>query len=228
VKGIGRTRDPLRLKVDNSHYLGEKAYMMLRDAILNGEFEPGEWISERQLSERMGVSTSPVKHALKRLEYDGLVINVPRKGRKVANFSAAIEEVCLIRAALEGVGARLAADKATENDIERLNECVGLMEELTMENRPTELMEVNAEFHKRIRQIARNNYLSQLVETLRVYDEKVRYKAISEPEEARRGLEEHRRIFEAIKNKDGSTAEHEMNKHIGRSAQFVLTKMRKR
>ena len=85
-------KDPLRLKISDSHYLGEKAYIILRDAIIAGEFAPGEWISERQLSERMGVSTSPIKHALKRLEYDGLVQNVPRRGRKVADVAVALRK----------------------------------------------------------------------------------------------------------------------------------------
>lgn len=225
---MSRAKDPLKLKISDSHYLGEKAYIILRDAIIAGEFAPGEWISERQLSERMGVSTSPIKHALKRLEYDGLVQNVPRRGRKVADVAVALEEVCLIRAALEGVGARLAAEKASTEDIERLHACLKVMEQYTAENRSKELVKANAEFHGLIRTMARSNYISQLVETLRVYDDKVRSEALSEPEEAHRGLEEHTRIFEAIKNKDGSRAEQEIGNHVIRSAQFVLGKLRKR
>ena len=221
-------KDPLKLKISESHYLGEKAYFLLRDAIIKGEFAPGEWVSERQLSERMGVSTSPIKHALKRLEYDGLVQNVPRKGRKVADFAVALEEVSLIRAALEGVGARLAAEKASAGDIERLHACLKVMEQCTAENRSGQLTKANAQFHGLIRTMARNNYISQLVETLRVYDEKVRSEALSEPEEAHRGLEEHTSIFEAVSNRDGSKAEQETGKHIIRSAQFVLEKLRKR
>jgi DNA-binding GntR family transcriptional regulator len=224
---ILKNTDPLKLEIDDTVYLGERAYLMLREAIIDGEFSPGEWVSERQLSERMGVSTSPIKNALKRLEYDGLVVNVPRRGRKVADFIMALEEVSLIRAALEGVGARLAAEKATESDIEELRKWLDVMEEGTACSQDGELVNANTEFHNKIREIARNNYILQVVDTLRVYDEKIRAEALSDKEEAYRGLGEHKRIFEAISQRCGQKAKQETEKHVLRSAQFVLDRLRK-
>ena len=105
--------------------LGERAYRRLRDSIVQGTLSAGSRISERSLASALGISAQPVREALRRLEQDGLVVTLPRRGTIVAEFGLErLAELGRIRAALEGVAAALAAERMTGEDLASLGEVV--------------------------------------------------------------------------------------------------------
>src|SRR5699024_6458249 len=93
----------------------------LREAILSGEYKPGEYIIERGLADNLGISTTPVKEALRQLEYEGIVVTINRKGTMVSNnLMNSWEEINYARSAIEGVAAGLASRKCTNDEIDEV------------------------------------------------------------------------------------------------------------
>jgi DNA-binding GntR family transcriptional regulator len=226
-KGSTTTRAELKLGSNDLKTVTDVAYEKLKLAIVGGSFSPGERISERSLAEDMGISTTPIKRALNRLSIEGLVEIRPRKGTFVsAYYLSSIEETGLIRAALEGIAASLAARKATDEEIQDLLRHLSLMRTRTDRGDIPALIEANAQFHQKIRDIAGNPYISQLISTVHSFDEAVRSKALIDREEARRGFEEHRAVCDAVANREGDLAEELIKKHILRTSRYVVQQMK--
>src|SRR5881628_3303257 len=110
--------------------LQEKVYDHLKQAILAGEIQPGERLLETRLAESLGVSRIPVREAIRKLERDGLIVVYPRRGVYASPLGPRdVDEVYAIRAVLEGLAARLAAEHRTEQHLARLDEIVADMAE---------------------------------------------------------------------------------------------------
>ena len=113
------------VKLDNYKPLREIVFETLREAIITGVLKPGERLMEVQLAEEMGVSRTPVREAIRKLELEGFVVMVARKGAYVAGISLKdVTDVFEIRAALEGLAACLAAGRASEEDLEEMERAV--------------------------------------------------------------------------------------------------------
>lgn len=208
----------LQLSKDEIRSLTDTAYEKIKQAILRGMLEPGSRISERKLAEEMGVSTTTVKRALGLLAVEGLLEIRSRRGTYVAfQPSGNPRETMMIRASLEGLAARFAAEKAQREDIDALEQQLRIMQLRTEKGSLSALVEANTKFHYLVHQIGKNPYIIRLIEILRSFDLNFRRKALSRKEEALRGLAEHRAVFEAIRNHDGELAERRMKEHILRS-----------
>ena len=203
--------------------LRDVAYEGIRDAILSGALAPGERVKERDVAAQMGVSTTPVKEALRRLEQEGLVVAQPRRGAVVSSLARIpVVEIEEIRGLLESMAARLAAERMTSAEIERLTRLVAEMRELTMEMRePATRLESVNEFHQLIRVASRNDFIVRFVATLTPF-ERVHRTEYLDPEEARRILEEHEGIFEAVVARDTDQAERRMAEHFRISREQLL------
>lgn len=217
----------LKVQAGDLKPLADIVYEKLKSFIIVGNFLPGERISERKLSEHMGISTTTIKRALNRLNVEGLVEIRPRKGTYVSQFYlSSIEEIGIIRAALEGITAKLAAAKVTEEELAELRRQIGFMEMYTESGDVDKLIEANAGFHSMIREIASNLYISQLIKIVHSFDTTVRRRALTDPEEAGRGINEHRAIFQAIADRNGDLAEGLIKEHILRTSRFVVREMK--
>ena len=109
------------VKLDGYKPLREIVFETLRDAIINQVLRPGERLMEIQLAEEMGVSRTPVREAIRKLELEGFVVMVPRRGVYVAGISMKdIHEVFEVRSALEALAASLAAERITEEELEEM------------------------------------------------------------------------------------------------------------
>lgn len=213
----------IKLDQDALKTVADRVYERLKIAILSGEISAGDRVSERDMAEQMGISTSPIKRALNRLHMEGLVNIKPRKGTYVTPFSPSnIDDIAEIRAALEGVAARLAARNATDEEIARLRGQIILMEKLTEERSLTALVEANTEFHHMVRKLSRNTYISRLIETVHSFDIGIRRRALSDQEESKRGFKEHSGIFHAIAQRNGELAEKRIREHVLRTSSFVV------
>ncbi len=199
--------------------LGERAYRRLRDSIVQGMLLPGRKISERSLAHELGISAQPVREALRRLEQDGMVVTLPRRGTVVAEVGPAqLGELGRIRAALEGVACALAAERMSPADIAAIAAILPRMKAGT-EAASTDLLdEANEEFHAIIHRATGNLFLMRSLASLRAYDHLGRHRAVgSTPRDMPKALVEHRGIVAALKRRDPALAEARMRHHVLRS-----------
>lgn len=200
-------------------------YETLKEDILSEQYEAGFHLRERELAKTFGVSTTPLKEALRRLEQEGLVYTVPRKGTFVSkSIMSSVEEINWARSSLEGVAARLAAMKITEEELEKLEAVIEKMAIYTEEKNSEELIKLNLIYHQLIRKAAKNDYIDQQIEAVRSFDRYTRKKALAYTEEIERAYLDHYRIFEKIKAHDLDGAEEAMRSHIRRTASFIKEK----
>lgn len=194
----------------------------LRNGIISGRYPPGMQLKERDVALEIGVSTTPVNAALQRLAIEGLVTSVPMRGSFVAeHLSTQLAEFGLIRAALEGSAAYLAALKADETDIERLRAQLDRMRRLT-EARDTEgLIVENARYHAIIHEIAANPTLQKVTEMVRHYDAVTRPAVLSDADQMAEGYVDHAAVYEAISSRDAVAADARMREHVLRATAFL-------
>lgn len=199
--------------------VADRAYRRLRDAIVDGSLPGGERVSERSLAQSLGISAQPVREALRRLEAEGMVVTLPRRGTLVTEFGPErLAEMGLIRVALEGTAAALAARRAEPARVEELYRQLRLMHSLGCAGDIAALAEANEHFHALINQLAGNNFLIRSLEAIRAYDHFGRLRALrSTPQEPRRAWREHAAIFAAIRRRDHRRAEIRMRAHVQRS-----------
>ena len=199
--------------------LGERAYLQLRDAIVRGVLPAGRKVSERSLATQLGISAQPVREALRRLEQDGMVVTLPRRGTVVAEVGPAqLAELGRIRAALEGVACALAAERVDAATLGTLVAILGRMQAGTDARDTEALDEANEEFHALIHRTTGNLFLIRSLASLREYDHLGRHRAVgSTPRDLPKALAEHRGIVAALKKRDPALAEARMRQHILRS-----------
>ncbi len=189
----------------------------LREAIISGRFRPGDKLNERLLAAELGVSTTPVKAALQRLQTDGLVRIEPRRGAYARFNAGQAEQMMLARAALEGMIAREAARRADADDLAGINACIAEMGHATEAGAVEQLIVLNEKFHDAIQAASRCAYLASLLEGQRMYDRATRVALLGDPAERKRALLEHGAIARALADRDSDRAEQAMRDHIIRS-----------
>lgn len=203
-----------KLKVNINEYLPlrDVVFNTLRQAILKGELEPGERLMEIQLADRLGVSRTPIREAIRKLELEGLVVMIPRKGAEVARITEKdLKDVLEVRCALEELAVELACEKITASEIEELRKNVKEFKKAIHGKDVTALAEKDVAFHDIIFGATGNERLIQILNNLReqMYRYRVEYlkdaqtheKLVSEHEAIICDLEEGK-VEEAKKNID--------------------------
>lgn len=206
-------------RASRSEYVLEQ----IRESIQNGDYTPGERLTESELAERLGVSRTPVREALRRLESDGLLVFEPWRGVVVAQMDRQqVGELYTMREVLEGTAARLAAKHISEAEMDVLETL--LAKETRQLKKPAELAKTNRHFHHAIYASAHNRYLMQTLSTLRNSLALLRGTTFSVPGRARVAHREHKEIVAAILGRDGIAAEEAARAHI-RGAERARIKM---
>lgn len=200
----------------------DHVHRILRGAIIAGRFAPDEKVNERQLAEQFGVSTTPIKEALRQLEAEGLVQALPRRGVIIRFNMGWAEEMILARAALESMIGHLAARRMSKEATTALRATVGLMEGATSSGDVDELIALNETFHDQIHQASRCQYLAKLIERQQFYDASIRRIIHSDTAEREKALREHAAIADAIIAGDAERAEKQMRDHVVRSGETYL------
>lgn len=211
------------LKIEGYKPLREIVFNSLREAILQGKLEPGQRLMELQLAEQLGVSRTPVREAIRKLELEGLVIMVPRKGAYVADVSLKdIIEVLEIRTVLEGLAASLAADRITDEELEELEMISYQFKQCYEKDDTNGMIEKDVEFHDRIFNSARNEKLNQIIQGLReqIYRFRVRY--ISEYNKSKDLVIEHQAILAAIADRNSEKAHECAVRHIENAESHLM------
>jgi DNA-binding GntR family transcriptional regulator len=198
-------------------------HRILRGAIIAGRFAPDEKVNERQLAEQFGVSTTPIKEALRQLEAEGLVEALPRRGVIIRFNMSWAEEMILARAALESMIGHLAAKRISAEAAGALKATVMLMDAATSSGNADELIVLNETFHDQIHKASRCQYLARLIERQQFYDASIRRIIHSDPAEREKALREHAAIAAAIVEGDVDGAEKQMRDHVVRSGETYLS-----
>ncbi len=195
--------------------LGEVVFENLRDAILTGKLAPGERLMEIQLAETLGVSRTPVREAMKRLEQEDFIEVVPRKGAYVKMLdSKDILDVLELRYLIEGFAAKRAAENMTDRDIEAMQSLIDEFEEAVANDDTTALIETDYKFHDRIYSVNKNTKLKEMIRNLQEQFYRFRTIYFTEYNNYSEITAGHREILKAFIEKDGERAEKIVQEHI--------------
>jgi DNA-binding GntR family transcriptional regulator len=196
--------------------LREQVYDILRDMIIRREIEPGEKINEEHLAERIGVSRTPVRETLCRLENEGIVKVIPRRGAFVTRLTGdSVAEVLEIREALEGLVARLAAQRMDKPTLDALRACLHRVDATPESSRqPIQYTRAEEDFHAILLDACGNQMLKNMMEVVNAHLKLIRVRTVVLPGRARKSVEEHHQILKAIEKRDVSLAEEIMRKHV--------------
>lgn len=211
------------VKLDNYKPLREIVFEHLREAIIGGNLRPGERLMEMQLAEEMGVSRTPVREAIRKLELEGLVIMVPRRGAYVSDLSIKdVAETYEIRAALEALAAGLAADRITADESEELERILVLIGQCIASNDLERSIELDEQFHNVLYRASKNDRLVQIINNLREQIQRFRATSLGTPGRLEAVFTEHTKIAEAISDRDAARAEHLAMEHIENAENALL------
>ena len=218
--------------IDANFSLKDKIYDSLKQAItsMNIYAEDAELrLDERRLSEKLEISRTPVREALARLEQEGLVQIVPRRGVYIVRKTKAeILEVVTVWAALESMAARLVIEKATDEEISSLRKMFTTFEGDKVKAHIDEYSETNIEFHQAILRLSQCNLLCKIADNLFIHMRSIRDRTIAEQDRANRSIIDHLHIIEALEKRDADLAaqlvrDHSMNlaRHIEKHADYL-------
>jgi len=195
--------------------LGTRVFKQLQNDIINGEYQPGDCLTETKLSEELGVSRTPIREALKQLELEGLVKSTPGRGVIVQGISIKdIEDIYTIRMMIEGLAARWATEKITSKELEVLKEVLDLEEFYTLKGGSTSnLLKLDSKFHDVIFRASKSRPLMYILSTFHHYAQRARSASLETPGRAQKVFEEHKAIFQAITERDPELAEKLTTEH---------------
>ena len=196
-----------------------RAYEMIRERITTLEMAPGSVINEQLLAEEMNMASVPVREALKLLVHDSLVVITPRHGLYVAGVNIPdLEQLSEMRLALESLSARLAAQRATEDDIVVLEalrlEQARIPAEDGAPGSSRQLFDVDHRFHQAIARASHNKYLADGLERLFGLSQRLWYLALPQLGFLPSAVEKHLDLVDAIKAQDAGQAERIMRSHV--------------
>jgi DNA-binding GntR family transcriptional regulator len=202
------------------------AYRYLRDAIHQGQFEPGQHLDPKWIAGQLGISRMPVREAMIRLETEGFISVNPYQGAEVIRLSAdQVEEIYLVRVCLEGLATRYAAERLNQEHLAILRGIVMEMEDGLATNNYSEYQPLNRRFHLMLYEAAGIQLLQRIVLDLWDKAELYRNRFLSMPERASSIIREHRSILDALEAGDGIRAEQAMEQHLSAAKSALLARL---
>lgn len=220
--------DNLKVAIGEYLPLRDVVFQTLRQAILNGELQPGERLMEVQLAQRLGVSRTPVREAIRKLELEGLVIMVPRKGAEVASITEKnLRDVLEVRKALEELAVRLACERMEESKFQMFDKQNESFAQALKKGNLTEITHRDVEFHEIIYMAAGNERLQQMLNNLREQMYRYRMEYIKEEKHHSKLMQEHCEIAAAVKVRDVERAQKAIREHIDNQENSVSQKIKK-
>ncbi len=217
------------IKLDTYKPLREVVSEALREAITTGILKPGERLMEIQMAEELGVSRTPVREAIRRLELEGFLVMVPRRGTYVSDLSIKdINEVFEIRTALDVLAAGLAAERITEEELEQMERLLVTIGEYIDNGQADKIVDADTEFHDVLYRASRNDRLVGIISNLREQITRFRSISMAYPGRLINTLGEHRRLVEAIAQRDPELAQQYAREHMENAEQTLLNDLNER
>lgn len=214
-----------KLKVNMNEYLPlrDVVFNTLRQAIITGEFAPGERLMEIALANRLGVSRTPVREAIRKLELEGLVVMIPRKGAEVAKITEKdLRDVLEVRSSLEELAAELATERMNEEIKEKLEKALDDFKKAIDSEDNAAIADSDVEFHDIIFEATGNARLIQIISNLREQMYRYRLEYVKDTEYHTVLLNEHRELVKAMLEGKKDEARKIMKKHINNQEMTVI------
>ena len=206
--------------------LPEAAAERLRTLIIEGELAPGARLNERELSERLGVSRTPLREAFRMLAADGLLVQLPNRGAQVVSLSREdARHAFEVMATLEGLSGELAASRVTDADIADLGALQQEMEQAHARRDLPNYYRVNRAIHDRINAIAGNPVLTHTFKTLNARLHALRFRSNLVQAKWDQAVKEHREMVEALAARDGGRLRDLLIRHVRTKQRTVLETM---
>ena len=212
-------------KVNLNDYkpLRDVIFDTLREAIIVGELKPGERLMEVQLAKKMGVSRTPVREAIRKLELEGRVEMLPRKGAHIADLSVKdIMDLLEERASLDGLATSLSASRISEDEIKELkhihSQFINYVEKENLQGS----IKKDVEFHDIIYRSSRNDKLIQISNNLREQIQRFRVIYIKDYSSSRELIREHNEIIDAISSRSSDMAMKSAQSHIKKQEEAII------
>lgn len=213
----------LSMAIDNYLPLRDVVFNTLREAILKGELEPGKRLMEIALAQKLGVSRTPIREAIRKLELEGLVVMAPRKGAEVAEITLEdLTDVLEVRKNLEELAVELCCKKATSEDIEEMKTCHENFRKALLSDDLTVMAEADVSFHDVIYRTTGNKRLIQILNNLREQLYRYRLEYIKDEDKRKVLVEEHFLLINSISNKDIEAAKNAIQTHINNQEKTIV------
>ncbi len=215
--------ETFQLQMNEYLPLRDVVFQTLRQAILRGELKPGERLMEIHLAQRLGVSRTPVREAIRKLELEGLVLMIPRKGAVVAEITVSdLEDVLEVRMALEELAVKHACRSITQ---EQLTEIRRLADEFKRTLKGDDIAacaQADMKFHEAIYAATGNNRLVQILNNLREQMYRYRMEYLKDRRFHKNLMEEHDEILRALENRDEELAVRMTVRHIECQKKYII------
>ena len=213
----------LEMEMDEYLPLRDVVFNTLRRAILKGELKPGERLMEIALADKLGVSRTPIREAIRKLEFEGLVVMAPRKGAKVASITERdLNDVLEVRKGMEVLAISLACKRITGEELEKLEIIERDFQRLIESGNLTELAEMDVKFHDTIYHATNNQRLVQLLNNLREQMYRYRMEYLKDIAVRRTLAEEHKAICQALRERNQQQAEKYVSIHIDNQQKAII------
>ncbi len=215
------------VEMDEFLPLRDVVFNTLRKAILTGELKPGERLMEIHLANRLGVSRTPIREAIRKLELEGLVIMIPRRGAEVAQITEkSLKDVLEVRRALDALCAELACDRISVQEEQQLKRACDEFEHATETKDATTIARADVRLHDIIVQATGNRRLIQLINNLSEQMYRYRFEYIKDESRHDNLVAEHRMIYESIVRHDKEQAAKAAKLHIDNQEKSIIRQIR--
>ena len=212
----------LTLQHDDFLPLRNVVFNTLRDAILRGELTPGERLMEIHLANKLGVSRTPVREAIRKLELEGLVLMIPRRGAEVASISEKnMMDVLEVREGLENLALELACQRITPDQIIELKRANVNFENTLSQGDVIAIAEADEHFHELIYKASGNEKLVQVINNIKEQMYRYRLEYIKDAKGRQRLVSEHKEIVGSLERKDLESAKRVMHVHLENQEETV-------
>lgn len=219
--------DNFDIAMDEFLPLRDVVFNTLRKAILTGELKPGERLMEIHLANRLGVSRTPIREAIRKLELEGLVIMIPRRGAEVAQITEKnLKDVLEVRRALDALCVELACDRISAEELEQLEKACEEFERATQTQDTTIIAKADVELHDIIVRATGNQRLIQLINNLSEQMYRYRFEYIKDEDRHDNLVDEHRMIYESIVKRDKKSAAQAAKLHIDNQEKSIIRQIR--
>ena len=216
-------------KVNMNEYLPlrDVVFNTLRQAILKGELAPGERLMEIQLAEKLGVSRTPIREAIRKLELEGLVLMIPRKGAEVAKISEkSLRDVLEVRRSLEELAIELACQRMTDEEIDQLEQRQNAFKNAIHKGNAMNIAETDEAFHDVIYLATDNQKLIQLLSNLGEQMYRYRVEYLKRSDFHQQLIDEHEEIIQTIETGQKDKAAKVVCQHVDNQVEAVIDTIR--
>lgn len=215
------------IKMDAYLPLRDVVFQTLRQAILKGDLKPGERLMEIQLSHKLGVSRTPIREAIRKLELEGLVLMIPRKGAEVAKITEkSLRDVLEIRLALEQLAVRLACERMTPELLQIIKDAAMECAQVENTDDPLAVAEKDVAFHDAIHIATKNQKLINMLDNLQEQVYRYRVEYLKRDATHSQIVREHDEIIQAMEKGDSDSASDLCSVHIKNQVKIVSDMLR--